>query len=185
MTMRIITPILRNWIAVLATASLLAACADSGPVAPTRQAAVSAQLSKAEEREAAIHTMRRVTARYHNLRAAIEDDFVFLHGCETRGNEGPVGMLYVNIERLLDGVIDPALPDALIYEPRKNGRPELVGVELALPYAFWTNPEPPTFMGATFQPEDEFGVWGLHAWIWRKNPEGMFAESNPRVSCEG
>jgi hypothetical protein len=83
----------------------------------------------------------------------------------------------------LDGVIDPRRPEALIYEPRKNGRARLVGVELAIPYVAWTQAQPPEFLGANFQREDEFGVWGLHIWLWRHNPEGLFAESNPRVSC--
>ena len=41
----------------------------------------------------------------------------------------------------------------------------------------------PGFLGATFQREEEFGVFGLHAWVWRDNPNGLFAETNPRVSC--
>ncbi|HSL68614.1 MAG TPA: hypothetical protein VK864_00165, partial [Longimicrobiales bacterium] len=132
----------------------------------------------------AIATLQRATARYHNLNVAIDDGFVLLHPCEERPGEGPVGIVYVNMERLVDGVIDPETPDALIYEPVANGQPRLVGVEFALPYALWSAPEPPAFLGAAFQPEDEFGVWALHVWVWRMNPEGLFAESNPRVSCD-
>jgi hypothetical protein len=58
-----------------------------------------------------------------------------------------------------------------------------VGVEFAIPYALWTRDLPPKFLGVPFQPEDEFGVFALHVWVWRNNPEGMFAESNPNVSC--
>jgi hypothetical protein len=176
------TQILKYPLVILA-AAMFVACADEGPVAPSRGATVQLAKVSAEQKEDAINTMRRVTARYHNLNAAVEDGFVFLHGCEDRPDEGPVGTVYVHIGRLMDGVIDPGAPDALIYEPRANGLPQLVGVEFAVPYGLWTNPSPPEFLGATFQREDEFGVYGLHAWIWRKNPEGMFAESNPRVSC--
>jgi len=91
--------------------------------------------------------------------------------------------VYVHFGRLMDGIIDPQTPDALIYEPGRKGRPKLVGVEFALPYGLWTSQTPPQFLGATFQPEDEFGVFALHAWVWRTNPEGLFAETNPRVSC--
>jgi hypothetical protein len=87
------------------------------------------------------------------------------------------------MQRLLDGAIDPSLPDGLIYEPRTNSPPQLVAVEFAVPYALWTGSQPPTFLGATFQREDEFGVFGLHVWIWRDNPNGLFAETNPNVSC--
>ncbi len=171
---------------VIAITTVAVACAADAPLAPSR-IPPSAQLSKARHEKAAdvFTTIKRATARYHNLDAAVADGFVFLHGCETRPDEGPAGMLYVHFGRLLDGVADPTSPDALLYEPRRNGRPKLVGVELAIPYALWTGQEPPQLLGATFQPEDEFAVYGLHVWVWRANPEGMFAESNPRVDCGG
>jgi hypothetical protein len=25
--------------------------------------------------------------------------------------------------------------------------------------------------------------WELHAWVWRHNPNGLFDDWNPRVSC--
>jgi hypothetical protein len=123
-----------------------------------------------------------VTARYHELSVAQREGFVLLHECESRPNEGPVGIVYVNFDRLLDGVIDPELPDALIYAPSSDG-PRLAGVEFAIPYALSPGNEPPQFLGATFQREDEFGVFALHAWVWLNNPAGLFAETNPRVSC--
>jgi hypothetical protein len=166
----------------------LAACNDD-TLAPEPQPDVAPQLSygrgdnfsRSTARDLA--TMRRVTARYQDLNVAIADGFVFLHGCETR-DEGPVGTVYVHMGRLTDGKIDPSSPDALVYEPAKkpNRKPKLVAVELAIPYALWTKPRPPRFHGNVFQAEDEFGVWGLHAWVWRKNPEGMFAEVNPRLT---
>ena len=155
----------------LGAALLLAACDDDGPSAPSATAQ-------------AVATLRAATERYHDVDAAVADGFVFLHGCEVRPGEGPAGMLYVHMERLTDGAIDAAAPDALLYEPgRGGGRPTLVGVELAVPYALWTGQEPPTFLGTPFQREDEFGVFALHVWVWRENPEGLFAESNPGISC--
>ena len=167
---------------IVAAATLVAACAAEAPVAPERPALRTANTRTDAEGARALAALRRATARYHDLNAATDDGFVFLHGCESRPDEGPVGAVYVHPGRL-DGVIDPREPEALIYEPGENGRARLVGVELAVPYAAWTNAQPPEFLGATFQPEDEFGVWGLHVWLWRQNPEGLFAESNPRVSC--
>ena len=35
-----------------------------------------------------------------------------------------------------------------------------------------------------FEPVPSAGVWGLHAWVGRHNPEGMFTAWNPLVSCE-
>ena len=171
-------------ISMLATLVLLGACADQGLVAPQDNDPAASRLAASQATASdPIATIRRATARYHDLDAALADGFVFLHGCETRPDEGPAGVLYVHFDRLLDGAIDPAAPDALLYEPRANGKPRLIGVELAVPYALWTESQPPQFMGAEFQTEDEFGVWGLHVWAWDRNPEGMFAESNPNVDC--
>ena len=169
---------LRQPLATVAAAILLAACADAAPLAPDAQVTL-----RSAGQADPIGAIKRATARYHDLDAAIADGFVFLHGCETRPDEGPVGIVYVHIGRLLDGVIDPATPDALIYQPRANAPPKLLGVEFAVPYALWTSADPPRFMGNEFQPEDEFGVFGLHVWTWTQNPEGLFAESNPNVVC--
>lgn len=173
----------RPLLAIVMAAALLAACAGDEPVALDRQLDQPGQLATVPgmDTEGAIATLQRVTARYHDLSVAQADTFQLLHPCENRPGEGPVGIVYVNFERLLDGVVDPSSPDALIYEPGTNGRaPALVGVEFAV---LNTGQAPPQFLGATFQPEDEFGVYALHAWVWRNNPEGLFAETNPRVSC--
>jgi hypothetical protein len=170
---------------IIAAAALVAACAGDAPLAPNRTPASRAPLTTlpGTDTDGMIATLQRVTARYHNLNAAIADDYVLLHPCETRGNEGPVGTVYVNMARLMDGVINPERPDGLIYEPTAQGGLRLVGVELAIPKPLWTGAGLPTFLGATFQSEDEFGVFALHAWVWRTNPDGLFAETNPRVSC--
>jgi hypothetical protein len=169
---------------VTAVATLMGACAQDGPVAPDAQAgAMQLAAARAPSKYRLVTTLRRVTAAYHDLDAAVADGFVFLHGCEVRPGEGPVGMVYVHPGRLMDGVIDAELPDALVYEPRASAKPALVGVELAIPYALWPASQPPAVLGHAFQPEDEFGVYGLHVWVWRDNPAGMFEEANPRVSC--
>lgn len=164
---------LARTVALGAAALLLASCDDDGPTTPSPTAQ-------------AVATLRAATERYHDLDAAVADGFVFLHGCEVRPGEGPAGMLYVHMGRLTDGAIDAGAPDALLYEPAgAGGSPALVGVELAVPYTLWTGQQPPTFLGTPFQREDEFGVFALHVWVWRENPEGLFAESNPRVACDG
>ncbi|HJU75812.1 MAG TPA: hypothetical protein VJ717_18860 [Gemmatimonadaceae bacterium] len=171
-------------LASLFAAALFAGCADA-PVGPNLPPAMPVQFATlpGTDTDGAIATLQRVTARYHNLDVATADGFVLLHPCESRPGEGPVGIVYVNFARLLDGLVDPASPDALIYEPTRNGRERLVGVEFAIPYPLWTQQTPPQFLGATFQREDEFGVFALHVWVWRHNPDGLFAEANPNVSC--
>jgi hypothetical protein len=168
--------------ATAAIATIFTGCAGDAALAPDHAPATRASRTTlpGTDTDGVFATLQRVTARYHRLEVALDDGFVLLHPCEARGDEGPVGTVYVNFARLLDGVVNPESPDALIYEPASNGTLHLVGVELAVPN---TGQNPPTFLGATFQNEPEFGVYALHAWVWRTNPEGLFAETNPRVSC--
>ena len=174
---------LKRALTLVAMATTVAACTDSAPFTPSLSSTHEASLAASPSAPGPLAILERATARYQNIDAAIADGFLLLHDCETRPGEGPVGAVYYHPTRLIDGVIDPTSPDALIYEPRTRGKAKLVGVEFAVPYPLWTAPTPPTFLGNTFQPEDEFGVYALHVWIWRRNPDGMFAESNPRVSC--
>lgn len=172
----------------VAAALALVACADEplgSPWPDTSAEPQSAVLPENAAMNTALADLRRVTAAYHDVAAAVADGFVEVVACEERPGEGPVGTIYGHIPRLLDGVIDPAQPEALLYEPRSNGQLRLVGVELAIPYALWTAPDPPEFFDVPFQREDELGVFGLHIWVWRHNPDGMFAEANPLVSCDG
>lgn len=170
----------------VATSIAFTACGDGGPSLATSpllddQADVAALTSA--DYASTLAELRRATARYHDFDAAVADGFVLLHECEVRPGEAPAGAVYVQPERLTIG-IDPSRPQGLLYEEDSSGRMELLGAELAIPFALWSGSEPPEFLGAQFQPEDEFGVWGLHIWLWRHNPDGMFAEGNPRVTCE-
>lgn len=49
--------------------------------------------------------------------------------CVSGPNGGAMGIQYVNFGPLFDGMPDLTPPEALIYEPGKNGRLRLVGVE--------------------------------------------------------
>jgi hypothetical protein len=177
----------RSLVAIAAIA-ILSACADDTAVGPEQQVAVATKSAGSPaatiELAGILSTLQRVTARYHDLNVAIDDGFELLHPCEDRPGEGPVGTVYVHFDRLADGIADPSSPDALVYEPAgPSGRPKLVGVEFAIPYVLWNQPQPPEFFGHAFQREDEFGVYGLHLWVWRDNPNGLFEEANPKVSC--
>jgi hypothetical protein len=56
----------------------------------------------------------------------------------------------------------------------------LVGVEYIVPLAF---DEPAPLFGQHFHANEGAGVWALHLWNWRHNPDGAFADWNPKVSC--
>jgi len=131
--------------------------------------------------EQALATMRGATAPYHDIQNALNDGYRLALECGADDEgDGFMGALYSNPTRVRDGKIDPALPDGLIYEPTPDG-PRLVGVEFIMPRALWPNTEPPMFFGNPFM--DEGPRFGLHVWLWRHNPNGMFAKVNPRVTC--
>ena len=68
-----------RWATIVATVTLVAACAAEAPVAPEGPALLVANTSTDIEGARALATLRRATARYHDLTAATDDGFVFLH----------------------------------------------------------------------------------------------------------
>jgi hypothetical protein len=38
-------------------------------------------------------------------------------------------------------------------------------------------------MGRDLHFNPSVGQWVLHAWVWSPNPDGMFADMNPRIGA--
>ena len=89
-------------------------------------------------------------------------------------------------------------PAVLIYEPQEDGSMELVAVENLVFTKSWQdagNANPPVFLGVTYNlmaddPATEIDEahmfeshYDLHVWLYRDNPNGMFAQYNPTVTC--
>ena len=104
---------------------------------------------------------------------------------------GAMGIHFVNGAYVGTTEVDPAKPEALVYEPEGNGKLRLVALEYVTFQAAWdaTHSSPPSLFGQTFNftpAPNRYGLpafYSLHAWIWKNNPEGMFAMWNPDVSC--
>jgi hypothetical protein len=94
--------------------------------------------------------------------------------------------------------VDFRKPAILIYEPQANGSMELVAVENLVFQASWKaagHNAPPTFQGVPYDtmaddPKTELDEahmfmphFDRHVWIYRDNPNGVFAPFNPKVSC--
>jgi len=90
-------------------------------------------------------------------------------------------------------------PGILIYEPQADGSLKLVAVENLVFQKSWHaagNAKPPSFHGVqydTMQDDpatkiDEAHMfephYDRHVWLYRVNPNGMFAQFNPKVSCK-
>jgi hypothetical protein len=138
-------------------------------------------------------------ARFHNLDAANQAGYTFhlpeLSGktCISNGSVGAMGDHFVN-GSLLDGTLDPAHPEALVYVTKPNGGFRLAALEYVIFKAAWeaehgVNAAPPELFRQTFDfipSPNRFGLppfYALHVWLWDKNPSGLFFAWNPRVTC--
>jgi hypothetical protein len=90
-------------------------------------------------------------------------------------------------------------PAILIYEPQADGSLELVAVENLVFIEAWEatgHDAPPSFHGVAFDvmsddPATEADEahffephYDRHVWLYRDNPNGIFAPFNPAVTCE-
>lgn len=89
-------------------------------------------------------------------------------------------------------------PSILIYEPQADGSMQLVAVENLVFAKAWHeagNERPPSFHGVEYDlmkddpatAIDEAHMfephYDRHVWLYRENPNGVFAQFNPNVSC--
>jgi hypothetical protein len=144
-----------------------------------------------------LSTARAATAGYHNIDALPDGygEFRDAQGiaCIDKPGEGGMGIHYANPDLVTDGAVDASTPEALVYEPKRNGRLRLVAAEYIVFQADWdaNHSSPPSLFGQEFElipgaPDNRYGLpafYELHAWLWKHNPSGMFNDWNPRVSC--
>jgi hypothetical protein len=131
--------------------------------------------------------VRDATQKFRKLSRAQAAGYALMPGLDTCfDNPGVGGMGYHYINgALLDATVNARKPEAMVYASRRNGRLELVAVEYIVDAAAWDagHSQPPSLFGRTFQLNTTLGVYTLHAWIWKRNPLGVFADWNPGVSC--
>ncbi len=144
-----------------------------------------------------IDEVRAATARYVDINVALhEQPEPWVRGtpCVSGPNSGAMGVHYIKLSRLFDGVLSANEPEALIYEPLANGALRLVGVEFIVLADTWANLHPDgstpaldghltNYVGAP----NRYGLpafYELHVWAWEHNPNGSFADWNTHVSCD-
>ena len=136
-----------------------------------------------------VQIVRDATKQYLDINNATAAGYGPFLGCVSGSDHGAMGIHYVN-PNLLNGTVDAAHPQALIYEP-SNGQMKLVGVEFIVDAATWlkSNSNPPVLEGQVFLLVDSpnrFNIpafFELHVWAWRDNPQGSFVDWNNDVSC--
>ncbi|MGH8224423.1 MAG: hypothetical protein ACREQZ_15760 [Woeseiaceae bacterium] len=135
-----------------------------------------------------VQKVRKATARFRDINVATAEGYA-AGPCVSGPNRGAMGVHLINTS-LLTKEVDAETPEALIYEPSPDGRMRLVGVEIITLAADWVNEVPVLdghllhYVGAP----NRYGIpafYEIHVWAWRNNPDGTFADWNPRVSCAG
>ncbi|HEY9024863.1 MAG TPA: hypothetical protein VIP05_11230 [Burkholderiaceae bacterium] len=138
---------------------------------------------------------RRATAPFTDLQAALAagyTKFPDLHGdCVAQAGQGGMGIHYLNAA-LLDGELDPMRPEFLVYHKTASGQHELLALEYVVFAPVWDalHAQPPVLFGHPFhlvRTPNRYGTpmpfYELHVWLWEHNPDGLFNDWNPRVSC--
>lgn len=138
-----------------------------------------------------VEALRKGLGGFQDLEAAKKAGYGLFHGCMSSPQSGAMGVHFVNGDLVGDGEVDALHPEALLYQP-KNGKMQLVGVEYVVIAEAWDakHDGPPVVMGQLFNYTSAPNrlripaFYSLHVWAWQDNPSGMFADFNPKVTCD-
>jgi len=164
-------------------------------------AAVSAQeghgashdnAAPAHASSAFVQAVREAARRFQDPNVALNEGFTPTFGCVTGSSEGAMGIHFVNFGKVGNPGLEIGDPEILLYEPLPNHRLRLTGVDYLVLADAWNaaNPGPPELDGQLFhffESPNRFGLpafYTLHVWAWKDNPQGTFANWNPKVSCD-
>jgi hypothetical protein len=154
----------------------------------------------AEPDKAQIDALRKTLEKYKDYKVAVRDLYLSTVGCVHYSGEkiadhmeypkGAMGVHFLNLT--VRGAPDPMKPNLLIYEP-VGKKLNLVAVEWLVPLTADTKERPSLFGQPFMGPMEgheplipkEYVHYDLHAWLFKNNPLGMFAPTNPNVSCNG
>ena len=175
------------------------------PLIPTAAAAhhdgeAHIRTSQAGGLQGELALVRQVTARFHRVEVALDAGYELgwvngagnriITNCVSHPTAGAMGYHYFNAELMADNAVNALEPEALVYAQAADGGLKLVAVEwVALGPE--SNPpgvsEPPSVLGMEMHilvPPPGPAFYLLHAWVWKHNPSGMFADWNPEVECD-
>lgn len=140
--------------------------------------------------------VRKATAQFTDLEAALAANYVKfpdLSGdCVAQPGQGGMGIHYLNAS-LLDAELDPLRPEILVYRKKADGKHELVALEYVVFAPVWDalHPQPPVLFGHPLhllRTPNRYGttmpLYELHVWLYEHNPNGLFNDWNPKVTCD-
>jgi hypothetical protein len=148
-----------------------------------------------------LSAVRSALEKYKDPYVAIHDGYFSTLGCVEIGRPGApghvpykpggMGVHFLNVSHI-GPVPDPAKPQVLIYEPDGN-KLRLVAAEWFIPLStgvkerptLWSRPFDGPMMGHPPLLAMELYHYDLHVWLFKSNPLGTFAPTNPDVKCAG
>jgi hypothetical protein len=139
-----------------------------------------------------VRTVRESTRRFHDVRQAEAEGYHLMFGCVSGPDDGAMGLHYVNLALVADGVLDPRQPEIVIYEPQPDGGRRLIGADFLVFAEAWhaANEGTPQLGGQLMHLIDSPNRYGLptfytlHVWAWKPNATGAFVNWHTDVSCE-
>jgi hypothetical protein len=139
-----------------------------------------------------VRVVRENTRRFRDVNQAGAEGYHLMFGCVSGPDDGAMGLHYVNMELVLDGVLDPRKPEIVIYEPLPNGGRRLIGADFLVFAEAWhaSNTATPELGGQLMhliESPNRYGLpafYTLHVWAWKPSPTGAFVNWHTDVSCE-
>jgi len=160
------------------TLSLFIACSNDDDATTTES-------TQEEQIAQMLQEVRSATSSFSNINTAMTAGWnTDLSGCVEHPIEGGMGHHYAQLE-FIDGRVNHLEPQVLLYVMNENDEMEFLGVEDIVPFDIVGPDEtPPSLFFHDFHANDEQGFWALHVWTEKENPNGMFEDWNPGVSCD-
>lgn len=188
---RIVPSVLSSITALVVLMSALPAPVFAAGAEPQAGASHHAMADRSQPSEL-VKAVREATERFRDPAAAEAEGYGPLFGCVTGPDAGAMGLHFVNGAFVGDDVLDVTRPEIVIYEPTADGRLKLIGADFLVFADVWhkTHAETPQIMGQLmhyFESPNRFGLppfYTLHVWAWKDNPNGMFVNWHPKVSCD-
>lgn len=182
-----------NWLVICLSSACLAFSATSTAIA--NDVGRSGEHKHGHQRPHSgelVEAVRSSTRLFRDVNQAKAAGYQLLFGCVSGPDDGAMGMHYVNLELVADGVLDPRRPEIVIYEPLPNGGRRLIGADFLVFADTWhaSNTNTPEIMGQLMHRIDSPNRYGLpsfytlHVWAWKPSPTGAFVNWHSDVSCE-
>lgn len=163
---------------------LLHACGNAPAVDQADDAAEHDMAGMAMEESAELESVRQLTAGFTDIGAARAAGYTeAITPCWYHRDNGGQGIHFARPD-LIDGTVSLLEPELVMYEPLEDGSLQFLAIEYIVPLDAWTEAEPPTLLDRQFMRNDRLGLWVLHVWLGKENPNGLYADWNPNVSCE-